>query len=163
TLFLNTGMFVLICTSMALLLAVGFAWLIERTDIAAKGTLFVLILLPSAVPSLLMGISYIILAGPEAGLLNRLTDELFGVKPFNIFSLPAMFILQALSSGPASFLIVRSGLRGWELALVRACAGAGVCVRMRVPFCVCVCVFRSEWVSLRLCFRPSCQQRFTRE
>ena len=95
TLFLNTAIFVTVCTSIALLLAVGFAWLIERTDMPAKGTLFVLILLPSAVPSLLMGISYIILAGPEAGLLNRLTDDLFGVKPFNIFSLPAMFILQA--------------------------------------------------------------------
>src|SRR5262245_56855806 len=61
TLFLNTAIFVTVCTSLALLLAVGFAWLIERTDIPAKSTLFVLILLPSAVPSLLMGISYIIL------------------------------------------------------------------------------------------------------
>jgi iron(III) transport system permease protein len=98
TLFLNTAIFVTVCTAIALLLAVGFAWLIERTDMPAKGALFVLILLPSAVPSLLMGISYIILAGPEAGLLNRLTEELFGAKPFNIFSLPAMFILQGLNS-----------------------------------------------------------------
>ena len=80
TLFLNTVIFVLVCTAIALLLAVCFAWLIERTDMPAKGTLFVLILLPSAVPSLLMGISYIILAGPEAGLLNRLTDDLLDRK-----------------------------------------------------------------------------------
>jgi len=126
TLFLNTALFVLVCTSLALLLAVGFAWLIERTDIPAKGTLFVLILLPSAVPSLLMGISYIILAGPEAGLLNRLTDELFGIKPFNIFSLSAMFILQALSSVPASFLIVLSALRSMDPALEEAASVSGV-------------------------------------
>ena len=126
TLFLNTAIFVSVCTSLALLLAVGFAWLIERTDIPAKGTLFVLILLPSAVPSLLMGISYIILAGPEAGLLNRLTDDLFGVKPFNIFSLPAMFILQALSSVPSSFLIVLSALRSMDPALEEASSVSGV-------------------------------------
>ena len=126
TLFLNTAIFVLVCTSIALLLAVGFAWLIERTDIPAKGTLFVLILLPSAVPSLLMGISYIILAGPEAGLLNRLTDDLFGVKLFNIFSLPAMFILQALSSVPSSFLIVLSALRSMDPALEEASSVSGV-------------------------------------
>ena len=51
-----------------------------------------------------MGISYIILAGPEAGLLNRLTYDLFGVKLFNIFSLPAMFILQALEQRTIVFL-----------------------------------------------------------
>ena len=126
TLFLNTAVFVFVCTSIALLLAVGFAWLIERTDMPAKGTLFVLILLPSAVPSLLMGISYIILAGPEAGLLNRLTDDLFGVKLFNIFSLPAMFILQALSSVPSSFLIVLSALRSMDPALEEASSVSGV-------------------------------------
>jgi iron(III) transport system permease protein len=126
TLFLNTAIFVTVCTSIALLLAVGFAWLIERTDMPAKRTLFVLIILPSSVPSLLMGISYIILAGPEAGLLNRLTDDLFGVKPFNIFSLPAMFILQALSSVPSSFLIVLSALRSMDPALEEAAAVSGV-------------------------------------
>jgi iron(III) transport system permease protein len=126
TLFLNTIIFVVVCTSMALLIAVGFAWLIERTDIPAKSTLFVLILLPSAVPALLMGISYIILAGPEAGLLNRLTDELFGVKPFNIFSLPAMFILQGLNSVPGSFLIVLAALRSMDPALEEAASVSGV-------------------------------------
>ncbi len=126
TLFVNTALFVSVCTSIALLLAVGFAWLIERTDMPAKGALFVLILLPSAVPSLLMGISYIILAGPEAGLLNRLADDLFGLKPFNIFSLPAMFTLQALSSVPSSFLIVLAALRSMDPALEEAAAVSGV-------------------------------------
>src|SRR4249920_3904984 len=32
SLFLNTAIFVTVCTSIALVLAVGFAWLIERTD-----------------------------------------------------------------------------------------------------------------------------------
>ncbi len=125
TLFLNTAIFVIICTAIALLLAVGFAWLIERTDMPAKGALFVLILLPSAVPSLLMGISYIILAGPEAGLLNRFTEEFFGAKPFNIFSLPAMFILQGLNSVPASFLIVLGALRSMDPALEEAASVSG--------------------------------------
>lgn len=126
TLFLNTASFVSVCTTLALLFAVGFAWLIERTDIPAKGTWFVLIILPSAVPSLLMGISYIILAGPEAGLLNRLCEDLFGVKPFNIFSLPALFILQALGSVPSSFLIVISALRSMDPALEEAASVSGV-------------------------------------
>jgi iron(III) transport system permease protein len=126
TLFLNTAVFVTVCTSLALLLAVGFAWLIERTDMPAKGTLFVLILLPSAVPSLLMGISYIILAGPEAGLLNRLCENWLGIKPFNIFSLPAMFILQGLSSVPSSFLIVLAALRSMDPALEEAASVSGV-------------------------------------
>jgi iron(III) transport system permease protein len=125
TLFLNTAIFVVVCTSIALLLAVSFAWLIERTDMPAKGALFVLILLPSAVPSLLMGISYIILAGPEAGLLNRISEELFGAKPFNIFSLPAMFILQGLNSVPASFLIVLGALRSMDPALEEAASVSG--------------------------------------
>jgi iron(III) transport system permease protein len=125
TLFLNTAIFVTVCTSIALLLAVSFAWLIERTDVPAKGVLFVLILLPSAVPGLLTGISYIILAGPEAGLLNRLADSLFGVKPFNIFSLPAMFVLQGISSVPASFLIVLGALRSMDPALEEAASVSG--------------------------------------
>lgn len=126
TLFFNTVIFVTVCTSIALLLAVGFAWLIERTDMPAKSTLFVMILLPSAVPSLLMGISYIILAGPEAGLLNRLTDSLFGIKPFDIFSLPAMFILQGFNSVPGTFLIVLAALRSMDPALEEAACVSGV-------------------------------------
>ena len=126
TLFVNTAIFVTVCTTLALTIAVGFAWLIERTDLPAKGAMFVLIILPSAVPSLLMGISYIILAGPEAGLLNRLTNDLFGVKPFNIFSIPAMFILQALGSVPSCFMIVLSALRSMDPALEEAAAVSGV-------------------------------------
>ncbi len=126
SLFLNTMLFVGVSTSMAVLFAVGFAWLIERTDMPAKGTLFIMILLPSAVPSLLMGIAYIILAGPEAGLLNRLTDELFGIKPFNIFSLPAMFVLQGLGSVPSSFLIVLAAFRSMDPALEEASSVSGV-------------------------------------
>ncbi|HWP57020.1 MAG TPA: iron ABC transporter permease [Candidatus Acidoferrales bacterium] len=126
TLFFNTVIFVAVCTSIALVFAVTFAWLIERTDLPGKRTLFVLILLPSAVPSLLMGISYIILAGPEAGLLNRFTEELFGVKPFNIFSIPAMFVLQGVNSVPGTFLIVLAALRSMDPALEEAACVSGV-------------------------------------
>jgi iron(III) transport system permease protein len=125
-LFLNTALFVATSTSIAVLLAFTFAWLLERTDIPAKGALFILILLPSAVPSMLMAMAYIILAGPEAGLLNVISHKLLGVKPINIFSWPWLFLLQGLNSVPATFLILLAALRNMDPALEEAASISGV-------------------------------------
>lgn len=124
-LFLNTALFVIASTSIAVLVAFSFAWLIERTDIPAKGTLVMLILLPAAVPSMLMAMAYIILGGPEAGLLNLLFYELFGIKPINIFSLPWLFILNGLNSVPTTFLILLGALRSMDPALEEAASVSG--------------------------------------
>jgi iron(III) transport system permease protein len=125
TLFFNTAIFVLAATFLSILMAFIFAWLLERSDIPGKSVLFMLILLPSAVPSMLAGMSYIILGGPEAGLLNILFYEWFGIKPINIFSLPWLFILQGFNSGTAAFLILLGALRSMDPALEEAASVSG--------------------------------------
>lgn len=124
-LFLNTAIFVAVSTSIAVLIAFGFAWLIERTDIRAKKTLFMLILLPAAVPPMLMAMAYIILAGPEAGIINVIFHQLFGVKPINIFSRFWLFVLNGLHGVPATFLILLGALRSMDPSLEEASSACG--------------------------------------
>jgi len=124
-LFLNTAIFVAVSTAIAVLVAFSFAWLIERTDIPGKKTLFMLILLPAAVPSMLMAMAYIILAGPEAGIINVIFNQWFGVKPINIFSRSWLFILNGLHGVPATFLILLGALRSMDPSLEEASSACG--------------------------------------
>jgi iron(III) transport system permease protein len=125
-LFLNTAVFVLISTAISVFVAFTLAWLIERTNIPAKKTLFVLILLPAAVPSMLMAMAYIILAGPEAGILNIIFDQLLGFKPINIYSRFWLFLLNGLHGVPATFLILIGALRSMDPSLEDAASVSGV-------------------------------------
>jgi iron(III) transport system permease protein len=131
-LFLNTVIFVAVSTSIAVVVAFSFAWLIERTDIPAKKTLFMLILLPAAVPSMLMAMAYIILAGPEAGLINVIFNQLFGFKLVNIYSRSWLFILNGLHGVPATFLILLGALRSMDPSLEEAASVSGVSRRATV-------------------------------
>ena len=124
-LFLNTIVFVAVSTSISVVVAFAFAWFIERTDIPAKKTLFMLILLPAAVPSMLMAMAYIILAGPEAGIINVIFHQLFGFKPINIFSRFWLFALNGLHGVPATFLILLGALRSMDPALEEAASVSG--------------------------------------
>ena len=114
---------------MVLCVAIGvpLAWLVSRTDLPGRETLRVAVYASFILPSLLSAVSWVILASPNAGLLNQLTDNLFGIKPFDVFSMNYLALIIAFSIFPYTFIFTLSGLDniGGETEEAAAILGAG--------------------------------------
>jgi len=97
-----------VCT----LFGVPMAWAVSRTDMPGKGLVWAAILGTFIVPSYLGAVAWILLAGPNAGWLNRAYMWLTGsaAGPFNIYSMPGLVLIIAAYSFPYMFVFTRSAL-----------------------------------------------------
>jgi iron(III) transport system permease protein len=86
--FANTLGLSVLRTILSVALAIFFAWVITRTDVPMKRLVELMLIAPFAAPTLLMAISWAMLASPKAGLLNQMWKGTFGVEqgPFNVYS-----------------------------------------------------------------------------
>ncbi len=96
--------------------AAPMAWLVARTDLPGKKLLRTLILASFVTPPFLGAFAWVLLGGPNAGLLNQAYYALMGVKPFeatpliNIFSAGGMVFVMALYTFPYVFTFVANSL-----------------------------------------------------
>ena len=88
------------------------AWALSRTDMPAKGLIWVSILGTFIIPPYLGAVGWILLAGPNAGWLNRAAVALTGADkgPFNIYSMPGLVLVTACYSFPYVFVFTKSAL-----------------------------------------------------
>src|SRR5688572_24153952 len=96
--------------------AAPMAWLVARTDLPFKRLLRILILASFVTPPFLGAFAWVLLGGPNAGLINQWYYALFGLKPFeataliNIFSAWGMVFVMALYTFPYVFTFVANSL-----------------------------------------------------
>jgi len=96
--------------------AAPMAWLVARTDLPFKRVLRMLILASFVTPPFLGAFAWVLLGGPNAGLVNQWYYALFGLKPFeaapfiNIFSAWGMVFVMALYTFPYVFTFVANSL-----------------------------------------------------
>src|SRR5262245_61643179 len=64
------------------LAAAPMAWLVSRTDLPFKRFLRILVLASFVTPPFLGAFAWVLLGGPNAGLLNQWYYALFDLKPF---------------------------------------------------------------------------------
>lgn len=129
---LNTFLFAGGGTVITVLIAVFFAWLLERTNIPLRNLCWSLILIPLAMPGLLFSMAYVFLLMPKSGILNVFLRSLlseFGVElsegPINIYSLGGMIFLDGMRGVTTVFLIVVGAFRMMDPALEEASFAAG--------------------------------------
>jgi len=102
--------------SICVALAAPMAWLVARTDLPAKRLLRTLILASFVTPPFLGAFAWVLLGGPNAGLVNQWYYALFDLKPFeaapliNIFSAGGMVFVMALYIFPYVFTFAANGL-----------------------------------------------------
>jgi iron(III) transport system permease protein len=98
--------------ALCVVFGVPMAWAVSRTDMPGKGLVWAAILGTFIVPSYLSAVAWILLAGPNAGWLNRLYTSLTGAAsgPFNIYSMTGLVLVIAASSFPYMFVFTRSAL-----------------------------------------------------
>ena len=96
--------------------AAPMGWLVARTDLPAKRLLRILILASFVTPPFLGAFAWVLLGGPNAGLINQWYYALFGLKAFeaaplfNIFSAGGMVFVMMLYTFPYVFTFVANGL-----------------------------------------------------
>jgi iron(III) transport system permease protein len=96
--------------------AAPMAWLVARTDLPLKRWLRMLILASFVTPPFIGAFAWVLLGGPNAGLVNQWCYALFGLKPFeaapfiNIFSAWGMVFVMALYTFPYVFTFVANSL-----------------------------------------------------
>jgi iron(III) transport system permease protein len=98
------------------LAAAPMGWLVARTRLPFKRLFRVLILASFVTPPFLGGFAWVLLGGPNAGLVNQWYYALFGLKPFeaqpliNVFTAWGMVFVMALYTFPYVFTFVANSL-----------------------------------------------------
>lgn len=119
----------------AAVLSLLLAFLLQRTNVPGRGLANSLIIMPMAVPPLLLAISWVLLLSPKIGAFNQVLVAAFGLKeaPLNIYSLYGMIFVSALALVPSAFLMIRPVLGNMDPNLEEAAftSGAGVLSTLR--------------------------------
>ena len=94
------------------LFGVPIAWAISRTDMPGKGFVRLMVFGAFITPPYLGAIGWILLAGPNAGWLNKLWMAATGAGHgiFNVYSMPGLILVVAVTSFPYVFVFVNSAL-----------------------------------------------------
>jgi iron(III) transport system permease protein len=117
------------------LFAVPLAWAVSRTNMPGRGLVRTLVLATFITPPYTGAVAWILLAGPNAGWLNRFYVFLTGADtgPFNIYSFPGLVVVIALYSYPYVFIFTSAALElvSSEMEDAANVLGAGTWLTMR--------------------------------
>lgn len=109
-------------------LAIGtlLAWLAERTNAPFKNVAYISAFIAFGIPGIVKVIGWILMLGPEAGLVNVMAERLTGISPlFDIFSLSGMILVEAFVWTPVVFLLMSTPFRSMDPSLEEAALTAG--------------------------------------
>src|SRR6267143_484382 len=117
--------------SALLSLAIGapMAWLTARTDLPGSRAIRSLIMASFVTPPFLGAFAWVMLAGPNAGYLNKLYRSITGAAGplLNIFTMPGLIFVVAIYTFPYVYIMIANtlGLIASDLEDAAAILGAG--------------------------------------
>jgi iron(III) transport system permease protein len=105
-----------------LFIALPMAWAVTRTNMPGRSLVRSLVVLTFATPSFLGAIGWIVLMGPNAGILNDLVKWMFGLDSnvFNIYTFEGMVFVLSLYVYPFLFFSVSSALDNMDPGMEQA-------------------------------------------
>lgn len=113
----------------SVLIGVPLAWAISRTNVPAKPFIRVTATLSYLSPPFLTAIAFVNLFSPNAGVINHLVREEFGVTwlTFNIFSMKGLVLVTVLHTFPFVYLLAVTALQSVDASYEEAAEilGAG--------------------------------------
>jgi iron(III) transport system permease protein len=125
---LNTLVFGLGSTALAIVLGAPMAWAVARTDLPAKRELALVMGMVLVIPGFIQGIGWAQLLSPTIGIVNRVAMDMFNLTdaPMNVYTLPGMTFVQALNLAPEAFFILLPLLVAMDSSLEEASFMSGV-------------------------------------
>jgi iron(III) transport system permease protein len=123
----NTLLFAVGSVLVALIISVGLAWLVERTDLPGRKSVFVLVIAAIGVPSIITGIAWVLLLNPTNGVVNLAVDKLLPGEgsPLNVFSMPGLIFVQSLTLVPVTFLLITAAFKTMDASIEEAGLASG--------------------------------------
>lgn len=125
---LNTLFFATGTVTVTVVFAVPMVWLLMRTDMPLKGTIYVLMTVGVLIPVFLRTIAWILLLSPRIGLINQWAIKTFGLSqpPLSLYNIPGMAFVQGVSLVPSAFFMLAAAYRTMDPALEEAAYTSGV-------------------------------------
>ena len=121
----NTLVFGIGSALVALALGGALAWLVERSDAPFKGVVYIAALVSFGTPGVVKVIGWILLLGPEQGIVNVIVRNTLGLPGFNLFSMAGMILVEGLLWTPVVFLLLATTFRAMDPNLEEAAAASG--------------------------------------
>jgi iron(III) transport system permease protein len=96
----------------SLALGAPLAWLTARTDLPGRGVIRALVLASFVTPPFLGAFAWVMLAGPNAGALNKLWRAATGAEAplVDIFSMPGLIFVVAIYTFPYVYIMIANTL-----------------------------------------------------
>ena len=125
---LNTLLFAFGTVIVGLAFAVPLVWLLNRTDVPLKNTIYVLMTVGILIPVFLRTIAWILLLSPRIGLVNQWAMQLFNLDQpiISLYNIPGMAFVQGVSFVPSAFFMLSAAYRTMDPALEEAAYTSGI-------------------------------------
>src|SRR5262245_4417099 len=109
---INTLWMASFASLIATAMAVPLAWAVSRTDMPGRDVAHASVIAAFIIPTFLGAIGWMLLAGPNAGWLNRIWVGIFGTAtgPFNLFSFWGLCFVVGIYAFPLIYVFTRSAL-----------------------------------------------------
>ncbi|MFC4565522.1 ABC transporter permease [Nocardiopsis mangrovi] len=121
---LNSLVFAVLTTAIALVGGAALAILLVRTRIPGGGVLTAVLRWPIYISPLVLAFGWIILYGP-AGFITLVVADAVGFTPWNLYTIPGMALTEAVAAIPLAYLYCASALRYSDTSLESAARTCG--------------------------------------
>jgi iron(III) transport system permease protein len=112
-------------TALAVVIGLGFSWIVVRTNTPWKGFIAAVSMVPLFVPPLVAAVAWSILASPKSGLLNTLLAGIGIEWRFNVYSMTGLIVIFGIYYAPYVYMFTASALRNMDPALEEAAEISG--------------------------------------
>ena len=120
----DTLVFTVGSSVLALTLGTLMAWFVARTNMAGKGLVYGCVFLSFAIPGMIEATGWILLLGKGAGVAREPLQNLIGFAP-TVQSMPGIIAIQALSWAPMVFLLLVGAFRAMDASLEESAQSSG--------------------------------------
>lgn len=132
---LNSVVFTVGATGLALVLGTLLAYVTVRTNVPLKSLVVASSVVPIIIPGLLYTIAWVMLGSPNIGSINQLSNAVLGIPVVNVFSMPGMIWVEGTHSAPLVYLFMYVAFRAMDPSLEESALTSGAS-RVRMFFTV---------------------------
>jgi iron(III) transport system permease protein len=112
-------------TLVAVLIGLGFAWIVVRTDTPLKRLIAAAGMLPLFIPPLVGGVAWAILGSPKTGLLNTILARMGLDWRVNLYSMAGIIFVFGMYYAPYVFMFTSAALKNMDPSLEEAAEISG--------------------------------------
>ena len=112
-------------TAVAVVVGLGFAWIVVRTDTPCKRLIAATGMLPLFVPPLVGGVAWAILGSPKTGLLNTVLARIGIDWRVDLYSMAGMIFVFGIYYAPYVYMFTSSALKNMDPSLEEAAEMSG--------------------------------------